>query len=94
MEVTCPHTPSTKDVQVQAVEDALVQATLFGYKDIAPDPQIPREDQGLGVNLHEVDTEGSLFRSLFHAITMDGWKPETARQPLENLATLKILLFT
>lgn len=76
------------------MEDASVQATPFKYDDLEPDPQIPREDQGPGVNRHEVDMAGSLFRSLFHAVTMGGWKLETPRQPLENLVTLKILLFT
>lgn len=94
MEVIGPHPPTTKDVQVQAMEDALVRATLFEYEDIEPDPQIPREDHSLGASLHKVDTAGPLFKSLFHAITMDGWKPETPRQPFENLVTLKILLFT
>ena len=48
VEVMGPHPPSTKDVQVQAMEDALVRATLFEDEDIEPDPQIPRQDHGLG----------------------------------------------
>lgn len=89
-DVMGPPLPGTRDVQVQAMEDALLRVTVCEHEDAEPDPQTPREDHGLGAK----PSQGGHSWAVIHAATMDGWEPETPRRPLENLVTLKILLFT
>lgn len=72
MEVSGPHPPSTKDIQVQAMEGALVGATLFEYEDIELDPQIPREDHSLGTKPSQGGHSRAVIQVPFQCHN-DGW---------------------